>query len=202
MVQIVWIRAGRLRLFFLVRPGGADMSNTRSALFSKPRQEIFVKTGTLGVHVAQKKFPPGKERYRAPCPAPHERRRAPPDSKGPVWILGAPRLWFGLCGFLGGCESKTKSAPPRNPHRPRVVIRSHLSPVSSAWTVDVRANAREWGSVPSSDLAGPSSAANQWKLLMPCNPSRVLCADRRCLCATSAFRNPRARVDATRTHSS
>ena len=49
MVQIVWIRAGRLRLFFLVRPDGADMSNTRSALFSKPRQEIFVKTGTLGV---------------------------------------------------------------------------------------------------------------------------------------------------------
>ena len=49
MVQIVWIGAGRLRLFFLVRVGGTDMSNTRGALYSKPRQEIYVKTGTLGV---------------------------------------------------------------------------------------------------------------------------------------------------------
>ena len=51
MVQIVWIGAGRLRLFFLVRVGGTDMSNTRGALYSKPRQEIYVKTGTLGVHL-------------------------------------------------------------------------------------------------------------------------------------------------------
>ena len=52
MVQIVWIGAGRLRLFFLVRVGGTDMSNTRGALYSKPRQEIYVKTGTLGVPFA------------------------------------------------------------------------------------------------------------------------------------------------------
>ena len=53
MVQIVWIGAGRLRLFFLVRVGGTDMSNTRGALYSKPRQEIYVKTGTLGVLVSR-----------------------------------------------------------------------------------------------------------------------------------------------------
>ena len=130
-------------------------------------------------------------------------RRAPPDQAK------------GLCGFSVrhayglGCVGSLVAVNPKQgprlqggaaPCQGGDPLAPH--PVSSAWTVDVRANAREWGSVPSSALAGPSSTANQWKLLMPCNPSRVLCADRRCLCATSAFRNPRARVDATRTHSS
>ena len=60
MVQVVWIGAGRLRLFFLVRVGGTDMSNTRGALYSKPRQEIYVKTGTLGVR-PQRRLETSKE---------------------------------------------------------------------------------------------------------------------------------------------
>ena len=52
MVPIVRIGAGRLRLFFLVRVGGTDTSNTRSALHSKPRQQNFPETGTLRVLVS------------------------------------------------------------------------------------------------------------------------------------------------------
>ena len=52
MVPIVWKGAGRLRLFFLVRVGGTDTSNTRSALHSKPRQQKFPETGTPKVQVS------------------------------------------------------------------------------------------------------------------------------------------------------